>query len=61
VSNGLLPPGTPAIIRLRGRRISATDGPYVETKEQLGGYYLIKAKRSERPSSHAYIVDWSCP
>jgi hypothetical protein len=24
--------------------VSTTDGPYAETKEQLGGYYLIEAK-----------------
>ncbi len=26
---------------VRGRRASATDGPFLETKEQLGGFYLI--------------------
>ena len=31
-------------IRVRNGKVSTTDGPYVETKEQLGGYYLIKAK-----------------
>ena len=25
-------------------RLSATDGPFAETKEQLGGFYLINAK-----------------
>jgi hypothetical protein len=32
---------------VRDGRISATDGPYAETKEQLGGYYLIEAKDRE--------------
>ena len=31
-------------VRVRNGTLSATDGPYVETKEQLGGYYLINAK-----------------
>ena len=31
-------------MRTRGGKVSTTDGPYVETKEQLGGYYLIEAK-----------------
>jgi len=31
-------------VRVRSGKVSRTDGPYVETKEQLGGYYLIKAK-----------------
>jgi hypothetical protein len=31
-------------VRVRNGKISATDGPFAETKEQLGGYYLIDAK-----------------
>jgi len=31
-------------VRVRQGKVSVTDGPYAETKEQLGGYYLIKAK-----------------
>jgi len=30
-------------IRVRNGQMSATDGPFAETKEQLGGYYLIEA------------------
>ena len=29
---------------VRGRKKAVTDGPYAETKEQLGGYYVIEAK-----------------
>jgi len=29
---------------VRGGQLSATDGPYAETKEQLGGYFLIEAR-----------------
>ncbi|MFA5985520.1 MAG: YciI family protein [Methylococcaceae bacterium] len=42
--NRLLPPTQAITIRLRGGKIMTTDGPYVETKEQLGGYYLIAAR-----------------
>jgi hypothetical protein len=42
--NRLLPPRDAITIRVRQGKISATDGPYVETKEQLGGYYVIEAK-----------------
>lgn len=45
--NRLLPPATATTVRVRDGRISATDGPYAETKEQLGGYYLIEAKDRE--------------
>jgi hypothetical protein len=42
--NRLLPPGAASTVRVRDGRISVTDGPWVETKEQLGGYYLIEAR-----------------
>ena len=42
--NRLLPPVAATTIRVRQGKVSATDGPYVETKEQLGGYYLIEAR-----------------
>ena len=41
--NRLLPPSEAITIRVRNGKIAMTDGPYVETKEQLGGYYLIEA------------------
>jgi hypothetical protein len=31
-------------LRWRGGRVSATDGPYVETKEQLGGILILEAR-----------------
>jgi hypothetical protein len=42
--NRLLPPAAATTIRVRQGRISTTDGPYVETKEQLGGYYVVEAR-----------------
>ncbi len=41
--NRLLPPSAATTIRVRNGKVSATDGPYVESKEQLGGYYVIEA------------------
>ena len=41
--NRLLPPDTAITVRVRQGKVSTTDGPYVETKEQLGGYYVIEA------------------
>jgi len=40
----LQPTKTATSVRVRNGKLSTTDGPYVETKEQLGGYYLINAK-----------------
>ena len=31
-------------IRIRNGKLSTTDGPFAETKEQLGGFYLIEAR-----------------
>ena len=43
-ANQLQPSHTATIVRSRNGKVSTTDGPFVETKEQLGGYYLIDAK-----------------
>jgi hypothetical protein len=40
----LQPTSTASTVRLRNGKVSTTDGPFAETKEQLGGYYLIEAK-----------------
>ncbi|SOD21067.1 YciI family protein [Nitrosomonas ureae] len=42
--NRLLPPSAAITIRIRKGKISSTDGPFIETKEQLGGYYVIEAR-----------------
>jgi hypothetical protein len=35
--------GTATTVRVRNAKVLTTDGPFMETKEQLGGYYLIEA------------------
>ncbi len=40
----LAPVRTAATVRVRNGKLSTTDGPFAETKEQLGGYYLIEAR-----------------
>ena len=42
--NRLLPPDAATTVRVRNGKVSTTDGPFAETKEQLGGYYVIEAK-----------------
>ncbi|MAT15465.1 MAG: hypothetical protein CMJ46_09360 [Planctomyces sp.] len=39
----LQPPSTAACVRVREGKTVVTDGPFAETKEQLGGYFLIEA------------------
>ena len=43
-ANQLQPSHTATVVRSRNGKVSTTDGPFVETKEQLGGYYLVEAK-----------------
>ena len=44
VSNALQRGRTARTIRVRGDKVTTTDGPFAETKEQLGGFFLIEAK-----------------
>jgi hypothetical protein len=39
----LHPVSSAATVRIRNGKTSTTDGPFAETKEQLGGFYLIEA------------------
>lgn len=41
--NPLKPTSTATTVRVRNGKHLTTDGPFAETKEQLGGYYLIEA------------------
>lgn len=43
-ANRLQPPETAVTVRVRQGRVAATDGPYAEVKEQLGGYYIVEAR-----------------
>jgi hypothetical protein len=42
--DALHPTPTATTVRVRNGKTLTTDGPFAETKEQLGGYYLIDAK-----------------
>jgi RNA polymerase sigma factor (sigma-70 family) len=41
---GLYPTPTATTVRVRGGERNVTDGPYAETKEQLGGFYVLDCK-----------------
>jgi len=43
-SEALEPVATATTVRVRNGRLSVTDGPFAETKEQLAGFYLIEAR-----------------
>ena len=42
-SAGLNPPSTATVVRSKGGALSMTDGPFVEGKEHIGGFTIIKA------------------
>jgi hypothetical protein len=42
-AGGLHPPATATVVRVSDGEILTTDGPFAETKEQLGGFWVIKA------------------
>ncbi len=43
ITHALKSARTATTVRVRGGRLSMTDGPFAETKEQLGGFFLIEA------------------
>jgi hypothetical protein len=42
--DGLMPPGMAKTLHARAGKVAVTDGPYAETKEQLGGILILEAK-----------------
>ena len=40
----LRPASTATTVRVKDGKVMTTDGPFAETREQLGGYYLVEAK-----------------
>jgi len=41
---GLLPPTAAKTLRWKNGKVAVTDGPYAETKEQIGGILILEAK-----------------
>src|SRR5690242_7410856 len=52
-ANPLHPVSTATSIRVRDGKRLVTDGPFAETREQLGGFYLINAKDLDEAMSIA--------
>lgn len=51
--DGLKPVETATSLRLRGGKVETMDGPFAETKEHLGGYYLIEVPELDRALAYA--------
>jgi hypothetical protein len=49
----LKPTSAASTVRVRNGQVAITDGPFAETREQLGGYYLIEAKNLDEATGIA--------
>lgn len=43
-AEALAPVASASTVRASGGKVAVTDGPFAETKEQLGGFYMIEAR-----------------
>jgi len=57
--NALQPVATAKTVRVRDGKRLVTDGPFAETKEQLGGYYLVEAGDEDEAIGIAAKVPWA--
>jgi hypothetical protein len=51
--NALQPTATAKTVRIRNGKSVTSDGPFAETKEQLGGFYLVEAATIEEATAMA--------
>ena len=49
----LRPVSSASTVRIRNGKTAITDGPFAETREQLGGYYLVDAKNLDEATAIA--------
>ena len=54
--DGLKPATTATTLRLRGGKVETMDGPYAETKEHLGGYYLMEVPDLDTALKYAALI-----
>lgn len=54
--DGLKGPDTATSLRLRNGKVETMDGPFAETKEHLGGYYLIEVPDLDTALKYAAMI-----
>jgi len=62
-AHSLQPPSAATCLRVREGRLSMTDGPFAETSEQFGGFFLFDARdlnEAVRLASQIPIARYSC-
>ena len=55
-TQALADPSQSAVVRVRGGQPAVTDGPYLEAKEYLGGFYVIDCESRERAIELAAMI-----
>lgn len=55
-TDALADPSQSAVVRVRDGAVAVTDGPYVESKEFLAGYYLVDVDSRERAVELAAMI-----
>ena len=59
-ANPLHPTAMATSVRVRNGKRLVTDGPFAETREQLGGYFLIEAKNLDEALAVAARIPMAC-
>jgi hypothetical protein len=57
---GLTEPSDATVVRVERGQVLTTDGPFVETKEQLGGFWVIKAQDLDEALAWAQKATTAC-
>jgi hypothetical protein len=57
---GLMPASSATVFRPGGDGMSMTDGPYAETKEQMGGFWIIEATDRDAAAEWARKASAAC-
>ena len=55
----LQPSATATVVSVRGGETMTTDGPFAETKEQIGGYYVIDCANLDEAIEIATKIPWA--
>jgi hypothetical protein len=56
ITQALADPSQTAVVRVRGGKSVVTDGPYLEAKEFVGGFYLVDCENNERAIELAAMI-----
>ncbi len=59
-AGGLHPPSTATVVRIKDGTVVTTDGPFAETKEQVGGFWIIQAADLDAALSWAEKATVAC-